>query len=498
LFDQAGEPIAERIAFIENKADEISLTLNTNNQTYGTRDKVTLNVTAKDSANKSVTGSFSVAVINESKVNPEENNESTILNNLLLTSELKGYIEQPNYYFTDQSDKTRSDLDLLMLTQGYRRYEWKNMLNTSTNTTATTTPTFLPQGSQELSGAITTPGGKVIPNSKITLAATKQGIYRDTTADENGKFTFTGLNITDTATVVIKARKSNNGSNVKIKPEQPDYPVIIPAEYPGDLIITDTVKAKRQYVNYQKEQKEYDLKNGRLLNTVTISGLRHPEQPKLQFSSNLNGPGHANQVIMWDQLGDGCIDLATCLSGKVLGVRFKNGKAINIRAAAAKLTDRDPPMRIIIDGVMLDPKASLNDVNASDIYSIEVLRSVSYLAIYGSDAGNGAIVITMKRGNEGTSYFTQMLPNGITTTRYTGFYKAKAFYMPKYGLPKKDNEPQDTRSTVYWNPNILTDKDGKASMEFYNNDAKGIYRVVIEGIDDDGKLGRQVYHYTVQ
>jgi hypothetical protein len=502
LFNQAGEPIAERIAFIENKADEINLTLNTNNQNYNSRDKVALNITAKDSANKPITGSFSVAVINESKVNPEENNESTILNNLLLTSELKGYIEEPNYYFTNQSDKTRSDLDLLMLTQGYRRYEWKQVL---TNTTATTTPTFLPQGSEELSGAITTPGGKVIPNSKITLAATKQGIYRDTTADENGKFTFTGLNIIDTATLVIKARKVNNGSNVKIKPDQPDYPVIIPAEYPGNLIITDTAKAKRQYVNYQKEQKEYDLRNGRLLKTVKITGVKKPEQPNLQFSSNLNGPGHANQVIMWDQLSDGCRLLSDCLRGRIAGVYFYPEFVTGVDAQRKaylqrgqnRLDNKLKPMEVIVDGVLMDG-SHLDDIPTTDIYSVEVLRSGAFLALYGSNAGNGAIIITTKHGNEGTAYFTQMQPNGITTTRYLGFYKAKAFYTPKYGSPKKDNEPQDTRSTVYWNPNILTEKDGKATMEFYNNDSKGTYRVVVEGIDDDGRLGRAVYRYEVK
>ncbi|HJP62791.1 MAG TPA: carboxypeptidase regulatory-like domain-containing protein, partial [Mucilaginibacter sp.] len=498
LFSQSGEPLAERIAFIENKADEISLTLDTNSQRHNTRDKVILNLTARDSANRPVTGSFSVAVINETEVSPEENTESTILNNLLLTSELKGYIEQPNYYFTNQCDKTRSDLDLLMLTQGYRRYEWKQILNpTIQQSSNIAKQQYLPERSQELSGTITTPGGKPVPNSKIILAATKQGIFRDTIADENGRFTFTGLNITDTATVMIKARKANNGSNVKIVPEQPDYPKIIAAYYPEEIIATDTAKAWQQYSNYQKDQKDYQFKSGKLLKTVTIKGIKHPPQPKLQFSSNLNGPGHANQVIMGNELGDGCIDLTDCLEGKVLGVIFDGNKgwAHTMRSLGRFNV---PNMRIIVDGVMLDPKASLNDINASDIYSIEVLRSGAYLAIYGSNAAGGALIITMKHGNEGTAHFTQMQSNGITTTLYVGFYKAKTFYMPKYDILKKDAELRDERNTIYWNPNVITDQDGKATLDFYNNDAKGIYRMVVEGIDDDGKLGGQVYRYEVK
>ena len=56
----------------------------------------------------------------------------------------------------------------------------------------------------------------------------------------------------------------------------------------------------------------------------------------------------------------------------------------------------------------------------------------------------------------------------------------------------------DARSTIYWDPDIITDKDGKASFEFYNADTKGTYRVVIEGIDDNGNIGRQVYRYKVE
>src|SRR6185312_10503255 len=70
----------------------------------------------------------SVSVTDESKVPASDLNENTILTNLLLTSDLKGYVEKPNYYFTNISDKTNADLDLLMLTQGYRRFEWKPVL----------------------------------------------------------------------------------------------------------------------------------------------------------------------------------------------------------------------------------------------------------------------------------------------------------------------------------------------------------------------------------
>jgi hypothetical protein len=271
-----------------------------------------------------------------------------------------------------------------------------------------------------------------------------------------------------------------------------------------DQIKSDTMQTagQLQYSQYAKQQHNDSLKNGKMLKTVTIRGVKKPEQPKLEFSSNLNGPGHADQVIMWNQIGDGCVNLSDCLLGKLTGVRFSTPQGVEQKRVPYLMRYQDrlsgaAPMVVIIDGMIMDG-THLDDVSPAEIYSIEVLRSAAYLTIYGSNAFGGAIVITTKRGGEGTAYFTQAQPNGIMTFPFAGFYKAKAFYAPKYDHPKISDQPSDLRTTVYWNPNILTDKDGKATMEFYNNDTKGTYRVVMEGIDDDGKLGRAVYRYEVK
>jgi len=80
-----------------------------------------------------------------------------------------------------------------------------------------------------------------------------------------------------------------------------------------------------------------------------------------------------------------------------------------------------------------------------------------------------------------------------------GFYKARDFYSPKYDNPAALNSKQrDLRSTIYWNPEIQTDKDGNASFDYYNADGTGTYKVTIEGIDKDGNIGRQVYRYEVK
>src|SRR6185312_9956953 len=153
----------ERIAFIQNN-DTLKLDIKSNLTVYTTRQPVKISLDALDNTNKPITGSFSVAVINESRVGVDENAESTIVNNLLLTSELTGNIEQPNYYFTNSSNQTAADLDVLMLTQGCHRFEWKQVLSNAAPMIA-----FRPEKSLELAGTLKTPSGKPVPNGKITL-----------------------------------------------------------------------------------------------------------------------------------------------------------------------------------------------------------------------------------------------------------------------------------------------------------------------------------------
>lgn len=215
-----GEPLAERIAFIQNN-DTLKLNIVALAQACTTRQQVKINLDAKNPDNNPIAGSFSVSVIDESQVGIDEQTESTIINNLLLTSDLKGYIEHPNYYFTNINDRTKADLDLLMLTQGYRRFEWKQILN---NTTPSIT--FQPDKSLEIAGTVKIPSGKPVPNSKVTLLAAKENLFRDTIADANGNFKFTDLYLADTTNVVLKARKGNDDDHVVISIKSVDYPAI--------------------------------------------------------------------------------------------------------------------------------------------------------------------------------------------------------------------------------------------------------------------------------
>jgi len=158
---------------------------------------------------------------------------------------------------------------------------------------------------------------------------------------------------------------------------------------------------------------------------------------------------------------------------------FKDGKTV--------------AMKIMVDGMIMDAE-TLNTLPPEIIESVEVLKSVGFTSIYGQDGYNGLLLINTKKGN----YTGSALNANIVSFVPKGYYKAREFYSPQYDDPKTNTQIADLRSTIYWNPNIATDKDGKASFEYFNADTKGTYRIVVEGIDSNGQLGRQIYRYKVE
>lgn len=483
LFNSKGEPLNERIAFMQN-TNTLNVKLGTPKGTYTPREKVKLNITSANKDGQPVTGAFSLSVIDETKVPVDESSESTILSNILLSSDIKGYIEKPNYYFTNISDKTRADLDILMLTQGYRRFTWKQVMADNFPPLA-----FQPEKSLNITGHIKTLGGKPIPHGKVTLLSTSGGMFIiDTVADEQGRFAFNNLIFTDSVKFAIQARTAKDKKNVQIDLDNIDPQLITRSKNRPDVEVNIS-SSMATYLQNSKRQFDDLLKYGLVTRSTFLKEVSITEKkaPILKYSDNLNGPGNADQVIKSDDL-ELCATLSQCLVGKVSFVMFRNGMAYSTRGLSG-------PMAIVVDGIQMDSDF-LDQLNAADVESVEVLRTTANTAIYGMRGSNGVLVITTKRGDSGSSY--QRYAPGIITYTPVGYQRVKQFYSPKYDDPKTNAKVADLRTTIYWTPNIITDKNGNASVEYFNADNPGTYRAVIEGIDSDGNLARQVYRYKVQ
>ncbi|MDP9081393.1 MAG: carboxypeptidase regulatory-like domain-containing protein [Bacteroidota bacterium] len=515
LFSAAGEPLCERLLFVQNN-DQLKLDINTDKNSYAARSNTGIKLTVSKASGEPVPGHFSVAVINESKVPVDENTESTIINNLLLTSDLKGYIEQPNYYFTNSNEKTTADLDLVMLTHGYRKYEWKQILNNN----GPSKIAYQPEKDFTISGTVKF-NGKPVENGKVKLFSKgTTGLMLDTITDKNGRFVFDRLAYGDTTKFVIQARTAKGEKDVEVLLDSIGPGPEVNVKTGHYEVQNDNVNAYTQRSQeFFQEQAKYGInKHALMLKEVVIKDKKKSTDP-IQESENLNGAGHADQVITSDWLeNSGFSSLWDALRGKLSGVEFNfkhqivsRRAATHFQAAQLRPGDTEEPndgkgemqdlVEIIVDGIPVGQPHKegfpnfIEGIDVNNVASVE-FGNLHYAAIYGSRAAGGVLIITMKKKARMVNNYYRDAP-GVVVYKTNGFYKAHEFYKPQYDHPK-NNTMQDLRTTIYWNPELITDNNGNASFNYYNADGTGNYRVVVEGIDAEGNLGRQVYHYKVE
>ena len=126
----------------------------------------------------------------------------------------------------------------------------------------------------------------------------------------------------------------------------------------------------------------------------------------------------------------------------------------------------------------------IQSIPMSTIDKVEILRGNS-AAIFGSRAANGVIAIYTKKGAapvDTKDYITK-----IITKRVFGFSTCREFYSPQYTPENIDSPMPDHRTTLYWNPNITIEND-KAEFSFFTADDLSYYRIIVEGITDNGRI----------
>jgi len=480
LLSSSFAPLNERIVFVNNLHDKIDVQPENLKASYGKRAKVDLSL-ATTNGGKPVQGSFSVGVTNTSAVKPDPENETNILTKLLLTSELKGYVEKPNYYFLNNDKNTRYDLDNLLLTQGWRKIDWKQVADGIESVT-----TFPPEKKLQISGTVTK-GGKPVVKGKIMLVSFTGGFFAtDTLTDEKGRFNFDKIEFLDSTKFVVQARTEKDKKFVDIVMDVVPGQVATKNPNTGDI----EINVNQSLATYLQESSKYfddQTKRGLLNRTILLDEVNIVEKRKPTYeSSNIGGAGNADAVITAKDL-ETAFSLSQYLQGRIAGVQVMNGQAY--------ARGNQTPMRISVDGMMMEGEdVSLDDIVVQDIQTVEILKSGATTAIYGMRGGAGVIVITTKKG-EGLRTVNPYTP-GLINYNPKGYALVREFYSPKYDT-KPDSRP-DFRTTVFWEPQMVSNASGKAQISYFNTDVPGTYRVVVEGIDINGNLARKILTYEVK
>ena len=463
LIDEQGNALSERLIFVpDHKPNQWQIT--TDQPTYGKREKVSLQIAAKDSEGNPVEGTFSVSITDRKSIQPDSLADN-ILSNLLLTSDLKGYVEDPAFYFLNQDARTLRSIDYLMMTHGWRRHKMENVLRTpSLNFT-----NYIEKG-QTISGRIMGFFGANVKKGPICVLAPKYNIIATTETDEKGQF-IVNTSFRDSTTFLVQARTKKGFAGVDILMDPPQYPVAThkaPYFNGATTFMEDYLMNTRDQYYMEGGMRVYNLKE------VTVTAKRERPSSKSIYTGGIN-----TYTVEEDRL-QGYGQTAFDAASRRPSVTITNGSEIHIR------NNSEPAIIVIDDIVYEDASDILKDIQVSDMSSISLLRGADAV-ILGPRASGGAVVITLKDPRNLPARPAQ----GIITYTPLGYSESVEFYHPTYDTPEKKNaQRSDFRSTVYWNPELRLDAEGKATIEYYTPDSTAPEDIIIEGVDKNGKVCR--------
>jgi hypothetical protein len=494
VLNQIKQPLNERLLFIDHQ-DNLHIQLAPHKSIYQQRDSVALSVKVTDKNGAPVEGSFSIAVTDDGQVKNDSLTNPSIISQILMTADLKGNIEDPGYYSPAAADrKIATDRDHLLLTHGWVGYDWKDVFS------PTKPPAYPAEQEVMVTGKVTNMFNKPVTNSGVVLLSKKPFIFKDTVTNNLGVFTFRNVPPSDTAVYFIQARnKKNKSFNVGIEMDEFQPPAFATSDRRSVPWYVNIDTAKYGSVNklVQLKKQQEKITSGNVLKEVVIKGKKI-----IKGSKNLNGPGEADIIIDEQEMEKaGRKTLRDLMEEHVPGFMIRSTKS-----GGQYYGINSTFLHIIIDGIDIafihpegiGPKEFydqfLDYYDAQEIKGIEVMykggnqmRYTSHFLDPMATPWDHSFIEVTTRGGKGP-----FLKKSTGTYLYKpmAYSLPKNFYAPKYTV-KNTPDLTDIRSTIHWEPNIVTDKDGKALITFYTADIPGSYTLIIEGTDLNGHIGTQ-------
>jgi len=522
LLDMKNRPLNERLIFI-NRHDDLHLNISTDKIAYSPHDSIALRISINDALGNPVAGNFSLAVTDDALVHPDSLNNENIITRILLTSELKGYVEEPNYYLNTNDAASKEALDNLLLTQGWISYSWPDEKGR---------PVYAAETEVAIKGRVLNVFNNPVKKTKVQLFSKSPVVATDTLTDKNGEFMFRKLPLADTPAYFIKTAKN---FNVSITMDDAPPPVLLasagakmPWYVSNDTTLLNSLKNNRTRQN---------LADGLPIDTKALKEVKITAKKIVKGSQNINGAGNADWVFDEDDmLKAGKKSLLEFLEEHVSNLRSGTltnkynlryalqDKSLDEVSAIMQIVRQPPlptvpwylidnkPMVLIVDGIAFGSVIkvmSLNEPNGNDIKSYlesNTAEDVKGIEInssgkYGWEYFRRYILADWKHYLNSTDIaFVEITTRdgkgpGIAHTPGAYLYKPLAlsipahFYRPRYPVKDKVKHADDLRSTIHWEPNINAGADGKALVSFYATGKPSTYTFIMEGTDGNGSIG---------
>jgi hypothetical protein len=465
LFDYHFQPVCERLWFKQPQR-KLNIDIQTVQKEYDHRAKVTLNLQSNLNSNLSI----AVAKVDSLAYLEHE----TIFENLWLTSDLRGSIESPEYYFTNIADAIVNEAtDNLMLTHGWRRFNWQTILHN--NKPFLHVPEYR---GHIISGKITDLNG-VPANGILTYFSSPGKLVRlyGSRSNMQGEVNYEVKDFYDLQPVFMQTdiRKDSVYKLEIVKPFSTLYssvkpPVLQLSSILEKQLLNRSVAMQVQSIYFREQVERYNLP---VIDSISFYG-------KPDEAYNLDD--YTRFPVMEEVLRE-------YVPGVIVRKK-KDGFHFMVLDNVNKSLFREDPI-VLLDGV---PVFNTDKIMAFDPLKIKRLEIMDREYYLGTLVFPGVV-----------SYFTykndmadfEVNPKALSLN-YEGLQLHREFYSPRYESSKdRDNHLPDQRSLLYWNPSITAEQNKPLQVDFFTSDTPGIYRVIIEGMTKEGHAASASYTFGV-
>jgi hypothetical protein len=410
---------------------------------------------------------------------PSEN----IWSRLLLTSDLRGTIHNPGWYFTQRGDSVRLALDNLLLTQGWTRFNWTRVLAGE-----------LPRRRIEdqpllaLRGKLTDEkSGQPIREGMLNIymeAADSSTRNLEWRPDEGGELGQDSLLFEGSARLYYNwLDKNGKPKPAQFRPEADSLRMLAAQtdtgwyrrySLPPYPVAQDPASVDLRYRRAQDEEKE-----AKELEAVTVQSKSNRKPLDMVNEKYATGvfrtQGKENLDLVTEPVTDKSINAIDYIKNRVQQLEIQRGTFVN-RKNMSLMSGQNWTVGIFINEVPADMN-QLRILRATDLALVKFYEA-GFVGV-GSTFPGGALAVYTKEKD-----VNETRPDKWPFVTAEGYSVTKEFYQPPLAATAPDN-----RTTLYWNPDLYTGADGAPlTLRFHHNDQGKSYRVVIQGFDARGKL----------
>lgn len=470
VFSQNGIPLAERLIFIA--PDESQISFSSESKTFHKKSEVILNLSSqlKEGAKLSISVQDRPAI---SQVN--------IKNYLLLSSDLKGQIESPEFYFSG-SDSSKIASDNLMLTQGWRRFDWIDVLD---NTEVALN--YPPEREAPIfrGKLIDLESGKSIHDTLIVMSvidSIPNFYYLRLGSEEEFVFDFYQIHGEHKVFVnVIEDSKSEKYSLLNSESYDP-FIFNIPENYPS--------------VNYTQFSNHFEQKRleNQILSNYKIyrPELFSPPVPQIILDQpNFNRLTYPDHSIDPDQYIP-LLDIKELVNELFPSARIRKKKGLDKIYVYAEEPD---PQALERKPAVFNPEPISYFLNGVPVFDDEKIYGLEYSNIDLVDIYTGQYDIADHRFYGFMAIITKdifsefnVFSNAVNQVDFEGISLKRTFYQPKYqSVNQSSNRVPDLRHLLHWVPDFQVAGESTCALSFYTSDVKNDFYVHAEGVTDSGE-----------